>query len=215
MARKKRKTRLRPKVPKRVKTRKGPRRQRSHHHPELIGLGLAALGVFLGSILYAGWDGGIVGGAVADGFLEAFGAAAYGAPPALTGVGTLMVVRSELVDVRPFRTGVPVLFAGLLLTLGRDHGGYAGRAGEATFGYLLGHTGTAILGATTLAVGAVLLTGASLGALVRRAAQHARRILRAPSTPEDLFARAAARARPRSALPSGGPGSRHPIARPD
>jgi S-DNA-T family DNA segregation ATPase FtsK/SpoIIIE len=179
VARKKRKSRLRPKVPKRVKTRKGPRRPRSHHHPELIGLGLAALGVFLGSILYAGWDGGVVGGAIADGFQDAFGAAAYGAPLALTGVGTLMVVRSELVDMRPFRTGMPVLFAGLLVTLGREHGGFAGRGAETTFGYLLGHTGTAILGATTLAVGVVLLSGASLGALLRRAARHARR----PSRP--------------------------------
>jgi DNA segregation ATPase FtsK/SpoIIIE, S-DNA-T family len=195
VARKKRKRPLRPKLPKRVKTRKGPRRQRSHHHPELIGLGLAALGVFLASILYAGWDGGIVGGAVADGFLDAFGAAAYGAPLALTGVGTLMVVRSQLVDVRPFRAGVPVLFAGLLLTLGRDHGGYAGRAGEATFGYLLGHTGTAILGATTLAVGAVLLSGASLGALVRRAAQHARRPAR-PAPPPAVAAEPPRQTRP-------------------
>ncbi|MEX2646821.1 MAG: hypothetical protein WD249_11215, partial [Gaiellaceae bacterium] len=80
MARKKRKRSLRPKVPKRVKTRKKARRERSQHHPELIGLGLAALGIFLASILYAGWDGGIVGGAIADGFHDAFGAAAYAAP---------------------------------------------------------------------------------------------------------------------------------------
>ncbi len=71
MARRKRKRSLRPKLPKRVKTRKKARRERSHHHPELIGLGLAALGIFLGSILYAGWDGGIVGGGTADGFREA------------------------------------------------------------------------------------------------------------------------------------------------
>jgi S-DNA-T family DNA segregation ATPase FtsK/SpoIIIE len=175
VARKKRKSKLRPKVPKRVKTRKGPRRPRSHHHPELIGLGLAALGVFLGSILYAGWNGGLVGGGIAEGVRDFFGAAAYAAPLALTVVGALMVFRSALIDVRPFRTGIPLLFVGLLLTLGRDHGGYTGSALETTFGYLLGHTGTAILGATALAVGIVLLSGASLGALLRRAAQHARR----------------------------------------
>ncbi len=85
-----------------------------------------------------------------------------------------MVARSALVDVKPFRTGLAVVLAGLLLTLGREHGGYAGRGLEATFGYLLGETGTVILGATALAIGAVLFSGASLGALLRRAARHAR-----------------------------------------
>jgi len=175
MARKRRKTKLRPKVPKRVKTRKKARRERSHHHPELIGLGLAALGIFLASILYAGWDGGLVGGGIADGFRDAFGAAAYAAPLLFVAVGGLMVARSALVDVKPFRTGLAIVLAGLLLTLGREHGGYTGRGLEATFGYLLGETGTLILGATALAIGGVLLSGASLGALLRRAARHARR----------------------------------------
>jgi DNA segregation ATPase FtsK/SpoIIIE, S-DNA-T family len=175
VARKKRKSTLRPKVPKRVKTRKKGRRPRSEHHPELIGLGLAALGLFLATILYARWDGGLVGGGIADGFEEAFGAAGYVAPLALVVVGGLMVARSELVDVRPFRTGIPILAVGLLLALGREHGGFAGRGLEATFGFLLGETGTVILGATLLAVGAVLLSGASLGAILRRAAEQARR----------------------------------------
>ena len=76
MARRKRKSTLRPRVPKRVKTRKKSRRPRSEHHPELIGLGLAALGLFLATILYARWDGGLVGGGIADVVEDAFGAAA-------------------------------------------------------------------------------------------------------------------------------------------
>ncbi|MEX2211986.1 MAG: DNA translocase FtsK [Gaiellaceae bacterium] len=183
MARKKRKTRLRPKTPKRVKTRKRARKERGHRHPELIGVGLAALGVFLASILYAGWDGGLAGGGIADGFRGAFGAAAYVAPLVLAGIGALMVVRSALVDVRPFRTGLAVVLAGLLLTLGRAHGGYAGEGLEAMFGYLLGRTGTTILGGTAIAVGAVLLSGASLGALVRRAARGVRRPARPAPEP--------------------------------
>jgi DNA segregation ATPase FtsK/SpoIIIE, S-DNA-T family len=175
MARKRRKSKLRPKLPKRVKTRKKARRERGQHHPELMGLGLAAFGIFLGSILYAGWDGGIVGGAIADGFGEALGAAAHAAPLVLAGLGGLMVARSAIVEVKPFRTGLAVLLVGLLLTLGREHGGYAGRGLESALGYLLGRTGTVILGATALAIGTVLLSGASLGALLRRAARHARR----------------------------------------
>ena len=183
VARKKRKRKLRPKLPKRVKTRRKGRRSRSHHHPELIGLGLAAFGVFLGSVLYAGWDGGVVGGAIAGGFRDAFGAAAYAAPLVLTAVGVLMVARSALVDVRPFRTGLAVTLAGLLLTLGHDHGGYAGRGLESGSSYLLGRTGAAILGATAIAIGAVLLSGASLGALLRTAARHARRRPKAARRP--------------------------------
>jgi DNA segregation ATPase FtsK/SpoIIIE, S-DNA-T family len=181
MARKKRKTKLRPKTPKRVKTRKKARRERAHHHPELFGLGLAALGVFLGSVLYFGWDGGIVGGAVADAFRDVFGAAAYGAPIVAGGLGVLMVARSALVDVRPFRTGLVVVLSGLVLTLGAEHGGYVGRYLERLFAVLLGDTGTTILGLTAVAVGGLLLSGASLGALLRRVAGRARRPARRPA----------------------------------
>ena len=64
MARRKPKRRLRPKTPARVRKRKQRTRSRSHHRPELAGLGLAALGLLLASILYLGWNGGVVGGAL-------------------------------------------------------------------------------------------------------------------------------------------------------
>src|SRR5256714_4459188 len=107
MAKRRKKRPLRPRVPSRVKkrTRKGGVRSAQHH--ELVGLGLLALGVFLASMLYLGWSGGMVGGAIADGFKGAIGAAAYVAPVAFAVVGALMVARSALVDVRPFRTGRP------------------------------------------------------------------------------------------------------------
>ena len=69
MARKKRPSKVRPKSPARVR-KKTRRRSRSHHHPELIGLGLAAFGLFIGSVLYAGWNGGYVGKAIGDGAPE-------------------------------------------------------------------------------------------------------------------------------------------------
>jgi S-DNA-T family DNA segregation ATPase FtsK/SpoIIIE len=167
MARKKRKSPLRPRIPSRVKKRKA-RKQRGHHHPELWGLVLTAAGIFLATLFWFGWDGGMVGGAVEDAFRAAIGSASSVAPAALTLLGILMIARSALVDVRPFRTGLIVLFVGLLLALGREHGGYVGRALEAVFGTLLGSTGVAIVGVTTVVVGTLLLSGASLGALVRR-----------------------------------------------
>jgi hypothetical protein len=60
---------------------------RSEQHHELIGLGLVALGAFLASILYMGWSGGMVGGAIADGFTGLIGAAAYVAPVASSSSG--------------------------------------------------------------------------------------------------------------------------------
>src|SRR3712207_6940035 len=57
--------------------------------------GLVALALFLASVLYLGWDGGIVGGGVVDGFQAGIGAAVYGAPLALLALGTLMLFRSS------------------------------------------------------------------------------------------------------------------------
>jgi S-DNA-T family DNA segregation ATPase FtsK/SpoIIIE len=180
MARKKRKSPLRPRVPARVKKRRG-RRQRGHHHPELWGLGLAAAGLFLATLFWFGWEGGFVGGWVVDGFRGAIGAGAYALPVALVVVGLLMVARSELVDVRPFRTGLAILSLGLLLALGAEHGGLAGEALEGIVGLLLGSTGAAIVGVTAVVVGALLLSGASLGALLRQSG-HAVRTAAAAST---------------------------------
>jgi len=179
MARKKRTKRLRPKTPSRVKKR--TRKQRGHHHAELWGLGLGALGILLASIIWLGWNGGVVGGGIADGFRAALGAASYVAPATLVGIGGLMVARSALVDVRPFRSGLPLAVFGLLLTLGRAHGGDVGRGLDWVFSALLGATGSTILGLTALVAGALLLSGASAGALLRRSG-HAiqRRATRRP-----------------------------------
>ena len=175
MARRRKKRTLRPRVPSRIrkKTRKG--RTRGHQHPELIGLGLVALGLFLASILYLGWSGGMVGGWIADGFRGAIGAAAYVAPVAFVAVGALMVGRSALVDVRPFRTGLAVTTLGLLTTLGSAHGGAMGRGLAKVFGLLLGSTGTTILGTLALVIGTLLFSGASAGALVRRSGHAVKR----------------------------------------
>src|SRR3954451_20034306 len=105
MPRTKGKGKPRSKTPRRVK-RNRTGKPRSLHHPELWGLGLVALGLFLGSVVYAGWNGGYVGGALADGFHALLGAATYLLPVAFVVIGALMVVRSALVDFRPFRTGL-------------------------------------------------------------------------------------------------------------
>jgi DNA segregation ATPase FtsK/SpoIIIE, S-DNA-T family len=176
MARRRRKKRtLRPRLPARVRKRGRKRKAASEQHLELLGLGLLALGVFLASILYLGWSGGMIGGGIADAFTGAIGAAAYVAPVAFTIVGALMVARSALVDVSPFRTGLLVTSFGLLTALGSAHGGTLGGGLEKLFGTLLGGTGTTIVGVLGLVTGSLLLSGASAGALVRRSGHAVRR----------------------------------------
>ena len=108
MARRRKRRTLRPRVPARVKRRKqrGGKKAEGHQHPELIGLGLLALGVFLGAVVWAGWNGGYVGLWIGEGLDALVGSATWGLPAALAIVGALMVARSDLVDVRPFRTGL-------------------------------------------------------------------------------------------------------------
>ena len=170
MARRRKRRTLKPRVPARVKRRKRAAKKaegRSHQHPELIGLGLVALGVFLGFVVWAGWNGGYVGGWTGDGLDALVGSATLALPAALVIVGTLMVARSDLVDVRPFRTGLVVLAVGLMITLGKDEGGYFGTLLGGGLAFAIGSTGVAIAGILTLLVGGLLVSGASVGAMLR------------------------------------------------
>jgi DNA segregation ATPase FtsK/SpoIIIE, S-DNA-T family len=166
MARTKRPHKTSPKTPARVKKRRARRtkKPRSHHHPELVGLGLVGLGVFLAAILWFGFNGGPVGDLATD----AIGYAAYLAPLVLVPLGALIVTRSALVDVRPFRLGLAVALLGLMLTLGSAHGGAVGDALERLVAIALGTTGATILGVLLTLAGVLFLTGASLGAILRR-----------------------------------------------
>jgi S-DNA-T family DNA segregation ATPase FtsK/SpoIIIE len=168
MPRRRRKKKLLPKLPSRVRKKRRAARPKSRQHPELWGLGLVALGVFLGSVLYLGWNGGYVGRWFADGLDTAIGAAAYALPPVLVLLGALMVGRSALVDVRPFRTGLVVLAFGSMIALGRDQGGYLGSVLGGAVGVAVGATGSTILGVLLLLVGSLLLSGAARGASLRR-----------------------------------------------
>src|SRR6476661_3305072 len=165
----KRKRKLRPKLPSRVKKTRTKRSARARtQHPELWGLGSVALGLFLGAVLYFGWNGGYVGGWLGDGLDRLVGDAKFVVPVALAVVGALVVTRSALVDVRPFRTGMAVLACGLLITLGKDQGGYLGQLMGGAVGVAIGATGSLLLGVLLMLVGSLLLSGASLGAILRR-----------------------------------------------
>src|SRR3954463_8470034 len=179
MARRRKKRTLKPRVPSRVKRRKrGAKKAEGHQHPELVGLGLLALGVFLGFVVWAGWNGGYVGHWIGEGLDALIGSATLGLPFALTIVGALMVARSDLVDVRPFRTGIVVLSCGLMITLGKDQGGYVGALLGGGLALAIGTTGVAIAGILTLLAGGLLVAGASAGAMVRSSGRAVHRAAR-------------------------------------
>jgi DNA segregation ATPase FtsK/SpoIIIE, S-DNA-T family len=178
MARRRKRRTLRPRVPSRVKRRKRATKGHGHHHPELIGLGLVALGIFLGSVVWAGWNGGYVGLWIAEGLDAVIGGASWALPAVLVIVGALMVARSDLVDVRPFRTGLIVLAFGLMITLGKDEGGYLGTVLGGGLALALGGTGVAIVGVLTLLAGGLLVTGASAGAMLRNSGRAMHRAAR-------------------------------------
>ncbi len=166
-ARRKKKRPLRPRLPARVK-RQRRRSSRVANHGELIGLGLLTVGLVLSAILYLGLDGGSVGSFVAGALEGVLGDGAYLLPLALTAVGGLLLARSPLLDVRPFRLGLGIAAIGVLTLLGRDNGGFLGLVLGGVLAKLLGTTGAAIVGGAVLLAGVLLLTGASTGAILRR-----------------------------------------------
>jgi len=194
---------------------KRTRRSRSQHENELLGLALLALGLVLAAILYLGLDGGAVGSWLAGVLTEIIGNAAYVLPVALVALGGLLLARSDLLEVRPFRLGVGVSFLGLMTLLGKDSGGFIGLAIGGTLAALIGQTGAAIIGGALLVAGLLLVTGASTGAIMRRtghvmkqAGTGARRAFEWPSsesqTAEDVHTgEPALAARPRHELLDG------------
>ncbi|HEX7254949.1 MAG TPA: DNA translocase FtsK [Gaiellaceae bacterium] len=174
MAKRRKKRTLRPRVPSRVKRRKRAAKERSHHHPELIGLGLAAVGLFLSTLVYLGWEGGTAGGWIVDGLWAVVGDAGHLLPAALVVVGSLMLGRSRIVSVHPFRWGLASTALGVFLLLA-DSGGYVGTGLDEVVGTLLGRTGAVIAGTAFSLAGVLLLSGASVGALVQRSGGAVRR----------------------------------------
>jgi len=121
----------------------------------------------LATVLWLGFDGGPVGSHVAAWLRNGLGAAAPLVPLALLGIGGLMLVRSELIDLRPFRTGVAIGLLGLMIALGEGHGGDVGSALGGSLARFIGEAGSLIVGIALVLAGLLLVTGASAGALLR------------------------------------------------
>jgi S-DNA-T family DNA segregation ATPase FtsK/SpoIIIE len=161
---------------------------------EVVGLALVALGVFMGFVIFGGWDGGGVGHGLAVAFGWALGKARILAPLALIGAGGMLLLRQSLPFQRslprdPRTIGAICLFAGVTLALAAGTLGVSSGPGSSetawtsahlqarggAFGellYRLAHhlvqdVGVGILVVFLLLVGVILITGASLGGTLR------------------------------------------------
>ncbi len=147
-----------------------------------------AVGVFLGLVLWGGLDGGTAGRRVGEGLAWAVGLMRFGVPVALLAGGGALLLRPVLPALRPLRTGTLCLFAsvGLALAAGtfglgpagprpagwqsellKARGGVVGEALYWIVHRLTSDVGVGVLVVFLFVAGVVLLTGASVSAVLR------------------------------------------------
>jgi S-DNA-T family DNA segregation ATPase FtsK/SpoIIIE len=201
---------------------------------DVLGLALAALGVFIGFVLWGGWHGGRAGHWLVTGLGWVVGGARELAPVALVATGGTLLLRPVLPALRPLRTGSICLFAAIALalaagTLGvssgpvgahaarnagswssshlQSHGGAIGEALYQASHRLVESLGVDILVVFLFLVGATLLTGASLATLIRATGSgliDTTRLVRSRVGPREQSG-LAAEALGRAAMQAGGP----------
>ena len=159
---------------------------------DVLGLSLVAIGVFMAFVLYGHWDGGRVGHGLGVALGWCVGEARVLAPAALVVGGGALLLSQLMPTRRSLRTGGLCLFAAVTLalaagTLGvsggtpahgpaseqwrsaflQAHGGVMGQALYWASHRLVQTVGVDILVVFLALVGVVLLTGASLAAVLR------------------------------------------------
>jgi len=163
------------------------------HQLDLLGLGLAALGIFLSFVLYLGAAGGSAGGALSDGLELLLGQVAYAAPIALVASGALVVARTLVPSMRPVRAGALCLFAAVTLMLAAGTLGLGSHAGAGTWASeslkanggavgallywstsnLFSNVGSHIVAIFLFLAGLLLLSGVTVASLLQQAADSA------------------------------------------
>ncbi|GIK78085.1 MAG: DNA translocase FtsK [Actinomycetes bacterium] len=166
-------------------------------HLDLIGLALLGAALYLGFVLYAGWDGGLGGAGLEVALTWTGGAVAYAVPLLLAGCGLALVVRPLLRFPGAINAGAVLLVAGLLLAfaagtagLGPDepardglfdpdfftvHGGALGEALYWATTTLFQTVGAHIVATLLIASGVLLLSGRPLIGLIGSGAEAAGR----------------------------------------
>ncbi len=179
------------------KASKAPERKLEQRHLDLIGLACMAAALYLGFVLYAGWDGGLGGSGLKTALTWSIGAVAYVAPMLLAGLGIALIVKPLIRYPGALNAGALLLLAGLLLAfaagtfgLGVDHPvreGYFDPDHLTTHGGALGESlywasatlfqsiGAHIIAVLLVFSGALLLSGRPLLGLINTGAEAAGR----------------------------------------
>jgi S-DNA-T family DNA segregation ATPase FtsK/SpoIIIE len=166
-------------------------------HLDLIGLGLVALAVYLGFVLYAGWDGGRAGEWTKTGLTHAVGQVSYVIPIALAGWAAALIMRPMIEAPAAVNAGGILVLAALLLgfaaqTAGLgpehpvrhenfdsrfyvEHGGAVGEGLYWAATTLFQRLGAHILALLMFVSGALLLTGVTISGLLTGMGRAARR----------------------------------------
>ena len=119
------------------KPRKSPREVVAgleQRHLDLIGLGLIAIAVYLGCVLYVGWDGGPVGDSLKQALTDATGRVAYLVPIAVAVWGVGLMMRPMIKAPGAFNAGAMLIVASLLLAFAAETAGL-GPSHPARHGY--------------------------------------------------------------------------------
>jgi S-DNA-T family DNA segregation ATPase FtsK/SpoIIIE len=135
--------------------------------------------VFLGFVEYLGWNGGVVGLKLDDGLRLAVGRATAVVPVLLVAAGGVVFLQTGLLRLRPLRTGAILGLATLVLALSTTdtataerHGGLTGAYARIALTNLVGSVGVSIVVVLGALAALVLLTGASVGLLMRSSGQR-------------------------------------------
>ncbi len=172
-------------------------RELEQRHLDLVGLALLAAALFMGFVLYAGWDGGSAGYGLEVGLTWVGGAVAYAVPMLLAGIGVALIVRPLIRYPGAINAGALLLVAGLLLAfaaetagLGPDrpirgelfdpdyfkaHGGALGESLYWASTTLFQRVGAHIIALLLVLSGVVLLSGRPLITLIGSGAEAAGR----------------------------------------
>ncbi|MFZ1154874.1 MAG: DNA translocase FtsK, partial [Solirubrobacteraceae bacterium] len=191
---------------------------------DVFGLGFVAVGVFMAFVLYGHWDGGRIGHGLSVALGWCVGEARSLAPVALVVGGGALLLAQMMPVRRPLRTGGLCLFAAVTLalaagTLGvssgtpahgssseqwrsaflQAHGGIMGQSLYWAAHRMVQTVGVDILVVFLMIVGVVLLTGASLAAVLRATGAglvDTSRVLRAHASALERASRERAQAAP-------------------
>ena len=158
---------------------------------------------------YLGWNGGVVGLKLDTGLRLVAGRATAVAPILLVAIGGTIFLQTDIWRLRPLRTGAVVGIATLVLALSTTdtadaerHGGLAGSYARIVLTDLVGSVGVSIVVVLGALAALVLITGASVGLLMR---SSGRRVARAAEAGARLSGEVGRRVRER---PSGRPSLR-------